>query len=984
MADFFDDEDIQTEDSFFDTEDINEDIEVSQSEAALRGAAQGLSFDFADELQAGAEGLYGDLESLVTGEQLGEPVTFDEEGRAIVPESDGEGYNKRLKEIRDRYNASKEQHPVTYHGASLVGGMAPALLTGGASAAGNVGKALASGGKGLLGASKEAAKLGAKYGAVSGAGMSEADSPQGVLADAAVGGVIGAGTGLLTPVAVKGLKAGANKTREGIGELIDMVPGIGAAKAGFKAGQKGITTSDEGITTAALEWAEKAHKKIVSVMSKNGVDKKQALKIADEAGERINAGEDIDEVLEALASEGALGMDIKAKQKFYDALADLKKGAAKLKRTKKLEERAAVAAAKEEQKYGSEVVRTSEVDKSVEDFIPLPESGGKVEGIRSKYKARNPLDPDASPMEYETAIFKAVEEKPIKQLELDLENLTPTEAQKVLTTINDNLVGDMNAKAANEMERKARLLAKKLSEKVTKAIDSQDANKTMSKIFTGTEKLGMKNVGGNQRAMEDQVDALAKKVRSTGPSADIDKRRGFDKLLEASDELAGVVDEGKFISELAAQKGMDSSGSLSTRNIIKDVAIGGANFAGKASHTVSKLAKPVTGTVSKVANGVMGMTDDGLNAAAVKMVESNQPGLQAMGNQLQHAMQQEGPLKNALLWSLSQQPAFRKSVQHKIGAGSEEFNEALGIEASPVDEYLFPTEEQDAAKEEGDFFGEDSISTEDSAPDREPQAVSNIDDGLKHVLGVEAGYQAQRADKGNYLNGKLIGTNRGITPKAYKKYYGKTPSVQDMKRLSEYQALEIYKSDYVNKPKFDLIEDPNLQTNVVDHGINAGTSKAIRTLQKVVGVSQDGHMGPATVKAINNYEGDLNADFSNARREYYSKIKGKKGAKYQKGWQNRVDEIEALTSEPKLEDGGLVAEEMPVDHEGIEAVEKQIKREKKQLGSGASGDQRDSLDALMGRLQALNVDEDTRDVMENAAYDGKLDKLQDMLDRLKH
>ncbi len=57
----------------------------------------------------------------------------------------------------------------------------------------------------------------------------------------------------------------------------------------------------------------------------------------------------------------------------------------------------------------------------------------------------------------------------------------------------------------------------------------------------------------------------------------------------------------------------------------------------------------------------------------------------------------------------------------------------------------------------------------------------------------EGGYQNLVSDKGNFVDGILIGTNYGITAKTLKSYLGHTPSVAEMKGLNYNTALDIYR-----------------------------------------------------------------------------------------------------------------------------------------------------------------------------------------------
>lgn len=76
----------------------------------------------------------------------------------------------------------------------------------------------------------------------------------------------------------------------------------------------------------------------------------------------------------------------------------------------------------------------------------------------------------------------------------------------------------------------------------------------------------------------------------------------------------------------------------------------------------------------------------------------------------------------------------------------------------------------------------------------------------------EGGYQNHSTDTANYCNGQLIGTNHGISAIAYKGYYGKCPSVAEMKTLTIEQAKAIYKKNY-----WDVIQGDSIANQSVAH-----------------------------------------------------------------------------------------------------------------------------------------------------------------------
>lgn len=164
-------------------------------ESAGRGAAQGLTFGFADELQAGAESLLNDAD-----------------------------YEKRVTEIRDQYKAAADENPITYYGADIASGFAlPIGAIGG----------FATKGASTLGKIGRSAGSGAILGGLSGAGTSEAADMTGVAKDAAVGAGVGAVAGPVIEGSITGASNYLGKKTQDIGALKDIADF-------FKYGKKGV------------------------------------------------------------------------------------------------------------------------------------------------------------------------------------------------------------------------------------------------------------------------------------------------------------------------------------------------------------------------------------------------------------------------------------------------------------------------------------------------------------------------------------------------------------------------------------------------------------------------------------------------------------------------------------------------------------------------------------------------------------------------
>jgi len=116
-------------------------------------------------------------------------------------------------------------------------------------------------------------------------------------------------------------------------------------------------------------------------------------------------------------------------------------------------------------------------------------------------------------------------------------------------------------------------------------------------------------------------------------------------------------------------------------------------------------------------------------------------------------------------------------------------------------------------------------------------------------------------------------------------------NVKDIKEITVEKATEIYYNYFWKPMNLEGIDNELLKLHLFDMGINAGTKTAVKILQKMLGITIDGVIGPQTIAAINAYGERIVADYANARKVYYSDVvkKNPKLVKYRKGWWRRVD-----------------------------------------------------------------------------------------------
>jgi lysozyme family protein len=121
-------------------------------------------------------------------------------------------------------------------------------------------------------------------------------------------------------------------------------------------------------------------------------------------------------------------------------------------------------------------------------------------------------------------------------------------------------------------------------------------------------------------------------------------------------------------------------------------------------------------------------------------------------------------------------------------------------------------------------------------------------------------------------------TKYGVSQKAY-------PNL-DIKNLTLEDASKIFKKDYWDKCKCDDLPDP-LSMLVADCAYNSGVKKSAQILQKAVGATEDGIIGPKTIQLVKQQDVQktswLLRDY---RLEYLKTLSTWKT--YGNGWNNRI------------------------------------------------------------------------------------------------
>ena len=85
-----------------------------------------------------------------------------------------------------------------------------------------------------------------------------------------------------------------------------------------------------------------------------------------------------------------------------------------------------------------------------------------------------------------------------------------------------------------------------------------------------------------------------------------------------------------------------------------------------------------------------------------------------------------------------------------------------------------------------------------------------------------------------------------------------------------------------------------LDLEVFDFGVNSGPAESVKTLQKIVGVTPDGSIGPITLAAVGQLNAaDLVARFAQARLAFYKSLNK---PEFEQGWTTRVAQIQTAAA----------------------------------------------------------------------------------------
>lgn len=148
--------------------------------------------------------------------------------------------------------------------------------------------------------------------------------------------------------------------------------------------------------------------------------------------------------------------------------------------------------------------------------------------------------------------------------------------------------------------------------------------------------------------------------------------------------------------------------------------------------------------------------------------------------------------------------------------------------------------------------------------------MSEFDDAFACAVWIEGGYVNDPDDPGGE-------TKYGISKRSY-------PN-EDIPSMTLERSKMIYKRDYWDKIKGDELPAP-LSHFVFDAAVNQGVDPAIKMLQRVLNVAQDGILGRNTMIKAKNAGKEICALYLSERALRYTGTRN--FDKYGRGWLKRL------------------------------------------------------------------------------------------------
>ena len=164
----------------------------------------------------------------------------------------------------------------------------------------------------------------------------------------------------------------------------------------------------------------------------------------------------------------------------------------------------------------------------------------------------------------------------------------------------------------------------------------------------------------------------------------------------------------------------------------------------------------------------------------------------------------------------------------------------------------------------------------------------NLVHAVAHMLKSEGGYVNHPLDPGGR-------TNLGVTQRVWEEWVGHPVDEKAMRALTPAIVAPMYKKKYWDAVAGDSLPS-GVDLAVFDFAVNSGPGRAAKMLQRVLGVTEDGAIGPVTLAKVTSVDSSkLIADYNIVRLAFLQALPA--WDTFGNGWKDRVASVtaEAIT-----------------------------------------------------------------------------------------
>jgi lysozyme family protein len=163
-------------------------------------------------------------------------------------------------------------------------------------------------------------------------------------------------------------------------------------------------------------------------------------------------------------------------------------------------------------------------------------------------------------------------------------------------------------------------------------------------------------------------------------------------------------------------------------------------------------------------------------------------------------------------------------------------------------------------------------------------AAANFERALALVLVHEGGWADHPKDPGG-------ATNLGVTIGTLSDWLGRPATKAEVRALTKASVAPIYRRNYWNAVRGDELP-AGVDYAVFDFAVNSGRGRAIPSLQRAIGVADDGKLGPITLAAAASKDAAQTIERICADRLAFLR-RLSTWPTFGKGWSSRVEGVRA-------------------------------------------------------------------------------------------